>query len=102
MTEFPHVIIIEKGTKVSDGAGGYKEDWTVFKSINAHVQPISGKTFFHAQQIESEINYKVFTEFDKEITSSMRVMHQNKPLIIDTIIDQGGMNEVMVLMCVGD
>ena len=102
MIDFPHEIVIEKETKIPDGSGGYTTDWAAYKNINAHVQPISGKTFFQAQQIESKVNFKVFMEYDEEITSKMRVVHNENPLSIDTIIDQGGFNEVMVLMCVGN
>ncbi|MDQ1003968.1 SPP1 family predicted phage head-tail adaptor [Neobacillus niacini] len=102
MIEYPHLIDIQIETKVPDGSGGHKKDWTLFKNVEAFVQPISGTTFFQAQQIESKINYKVFIDFDMEITNKMRVLYQEKPLTIDTVIDQGGLNEVMVLMCSGN
>jgi SPP1 family predicted phage head-tail adaptor len=101
MNRYPHEVVIENEAKVSDGSGGYSTDWVAFKNVNAHVQPISGRTFFEAQQIESKINYKVFMEYDKEISNTMRVNYQDKHLTIDTIIDQGGLNDIMVLMCSG-
>jgi SPP1 family predicted phage head-tail adaptor len=102
MIEYPHLIDIQIESKVPDGSGGHTKDWTLFKSVNAFVQPISGRNFFQAQQIESKITYKVFMDFDKAITNKMRVLYQDKPLIIDTVIDQGGLNEIMVLMCSGN
>jgi SPP1 family predicted phage head-tail adaptor len=102
MMEFPHVITLEEETSVSDGAGGHESSWQPFKTVNAFVQPISGKTFFHAQKIESEINHKVFMVYDEDVKSNMRVLYKGKPLTIDNIIDQGGLNEILVLMCVGE
>jgi SPP1 family predicted phage head-tail adaptor len=102
MIELPHLIDIQIETKVPDGSGGHTKDWTLFKSVNAFVQPISGRNFFQAQQIETKINYKVFMDYDETITNKMRVVHQDKPLTINTVIDQGGLNEIMVLMCSGN
>lgn len=99
MMEYPHVISIEEESIVSDGAGGHETSWQPFKSVNAFVQPISGDILLKAQQFESQINHKVFVPYDEEIKSNMRVNYKDKPLIIDTIIDQGGLNEIMVLMC---
>jgi SPP1 family predicted phage head-tail adaptor len=102
MNRYPHDVVIENEVKVPDGSGGNTITWSVFKNVNAHVQPISGRAFFEAQQIESKINYKVFIDYDEQITNRMWVNFQGKRLMIDTIIDQGGLNEVMVLMCIGN
>jgi SPP1 family predicted phage head-tail adaptor len=101
MSEYPHEIVIQHESKVSDGAGGNVNGWVTFKTVKAHVQPISGNILLQAQQIQSNINHKVFMEYDDEITSKMRVLYNNKPLTISNIIDQGGLNEIMVLMCNG-
>jgi SPP1 family predicted phage head-tail adaptor len=94
------MVEIQNYSTVPDGSGGYSQEWTKFKEVEAHVQPISGGEYFQAQQLEAKINYKVFTDFDGEITSGMRILYQNKVLTIDTVIDQGGLNEIMVIMCV--
>jgi SPP1 family predicted phage head-tail adaptor len=106
MKDFPHVISIEIESTLSDGSGGYEQAWIPLKSINAFVQPISGKTFFQAQQMDSQINHKVFVPYDEEIQSNydektnMRVIFKGgKSLVIDNFIDQGGLNEIMVLVC---
>jgi SPP1 family predicted phage head-tail adaptor len=99
--DFPHLIDIQIESKVSDGAGGNVTNWVTLKTVEAHVQPISGNILLQAQQIQSNINHKVFMEYDDEITSKMRVLYNNKPLTISNIIDQGGLNEIMVLMCNG-
>lgn len=102
MNEFPHLITIQKMAKVPDGSGGHVEDWVTFKEVNAHVQPISGDSFFKAQQIESKINHKVFIDYDNTITNNARLIFEDKILTVNSIIDQGGLNELMVLMCVGN
>lgn len=106
MSEYPHDFVIEKETEVSDGAGGKMKDWNTFKDAVGHVQPLSGETFFKAQQLESKVNYKVFMDYDEEIlmehkTQKLRVFHNQNPFNIDSIIDQGGLGEIMVLMCNG-
>ncbi len=101
MTEFEHLIMFEKEDKVSDGMGGYKVKWVDFKEVYAHVQPLTGNSYIQAQQYQSKITYKVFMEFDEEINSTLRIRYGNKILKIKAPIDQGGLNEILVLMCEG-
>lgn len=101
MIDFEHLILLEKQEKVADGAGGYKVKWVDFKEVYANVQPISGDSYIKAQQYQSKINYKVFMEFDNEINSTLRVRYDNKILTIKAPINQGGLDEILVLMCEG-
>lgn len=99
MNEFSHKITFEKETEVPDGSGGYVENWITFKEADALVQPITGDSYFIAKQNQSKIKYKVFVEFDEEITDRLRIKYGNEIITIDVVIDQGGQNEILVLMC---
>lgn len=100
MNEFPHTVTLQKETKVSDGMGGSTLTWEPLKDVEAHVMPISGDTFFIAQQNQSKITFKVFMEFDEEITSSLRVIHKEEEILnIKAVLDQGGLGEILCLMC---
>jgi SPP1 family predicted phage head-tail adaptor len=102
MNEYPHTITFQQKTKIPDGSGGYTEDWTTFKVVDAFVQPLSGSKYLLAQQLQSKINYKVFMDFDSEINSKLRIDYNGKILNIDAPIDQGGLEEVLCLLCVSE
>ncbi|WP_425203985.1 phage head closure protein [Priestia megaterium] len=101
MNEYEHLITLEKSVRTKTTSGGYSESWIPFKEVYAHVQPLSGTTYIIAQQNQSKINYKVFMDFDEEVNSTLRVNYDNKILKIKAPIDQGGLGEVLVLMCEG-
>ncbi|ANC77179.1 hypothetical protein ABE65_010345 [Fictibacillus phosphorivorans] len=102
MNEYPHTIIFQQKTKIPDGSGGFTEDWATFKVVEALVQPLSGSKYFLAQQIQSKINYKIFMDFDSEINFKFRINYNGKILKIDAPIDQGGLEEVLCLLCVSE
>jgi SPP1 family predicted phage head-tail adaptor len=99
MTEFPHQITFQIEANTPDGSGGYYSEWTDIKVVEALVQPLSGKTYWEAQKNESKIKYKVFMDFDSEITSEMRIKYGNELLTYSEPIDQGGQREIMLFMC---
>lgn len=102
MNEFPHTITFEIESEVSDGSGGFITDWVTFKQAEAHVVPISGDILFLSQQNQTNITYKVFIEFDPEINNNLRIkLSETEFLTIKASIDQGGLNEILVLMCEG-
>jgi len=97
---YPHTIDIESATTVNDGMGGYTETWSPFLSaVPAHVQPISGTEYYKAQQIQNPVDVDVFTPYNGAIKSDMRIKHDGQVLTIKAVLDQGGMNEVLLLKC---
>jgi SPP1 family predicted phage head-tail adaptor len=102
MNEYPHTITFQQKSKLPDGSGGYTEDWNTFKVSDAFVQPLTGSKYLLAQQLQSKINYKVFMDFDNEINSKLRIDYNGKILKIDAPIDQGGIEEVLCLLCVSE
>jgi SPP1 family predicted phage head-tail adaptor len=100
MNLFPHTIDIEEYTQTSDGMGGHTETWsTIQNGLQAHVQPISGREYYQAQQIQNPVNMDVYTPYNEVIKPSMRVLYNGMKLNIISVIDQGGMNEIMSLKC---
>jgi len=97
---YPHVIDVESFISTDDGMGGSTEEWSVvLTAIEAHVQPISGNEYYQAQQIQNPVEVDIFTPYNEVISSSMRVKHDGKILNIKSVLDQGGMNEVLLLKC---
>jgi SPP1 family predicted phage head-tail adaptor len=100
MNKYPHRIDIESYEEVSDGMGGHTETWsTVETSLKAHVQPISGREYYQAQQIQNPVNVDVYTPYNEVIKPNMRVIYKSMNLNIISVIDQGGMNKILCLKC---
>jgi SPP1 family predicted phage head-tail adaptor len=96
-----HKITIEHEAKVSDGAGGWTEDWVAFASnVSASIDPVSGKEDFGAEQIQSETTHKIRIRYKAGITSVMRVNFKGRIFkITSPPINWEERNRDMMLMC---
>jgi SPP1 family predicted phage head-tail adaptor len=97
MSEYPHTATVQQYTEVSDGAGGHTKEWRDLKPIVAHIQPISGNEYYQAQKIQNPVEVDVYTPFDGDIKVSMRLVTGGGVLDIKAVLDQGGMNEILLL-----
>jgi SPP1 family predicted phage head-tail adaptor len=99
MNEYPHTVIVQTFIKIDDGAGGFTENWVDLKTIEAHIQPISGNEYYHAQKIQNPVEVDVYTPYDSDIQSTFRLKNGNEVLNIKAVLNQGGMNEILLLKC---
>lgn len=97
--EFPHEISIYYSDRVPDGGGGWENKWLPLKGTVAHVQPITGRQYYLAQQLKNPVDMDVYTPFDPEIKPQMKVVHRGNSMMIEAVLDQGGMDEIMLLKC---
>lgn len=96
--EFPHAIIFQSLNKVSDGGGGYTEEWTNFLVTEAFVCPISSNERYQAQQTQSPISHSVFYPYQEGVKPDMRILHDNNILTTHSKpIDQGGQGEILMV-----
>ncbi|MDU5108893.1 MAG: phage head closure protein [Clostridium sp.] len=71
--EFRHLIIIQKLDKSRNEYGEVIEEWIDFLEIRAAIYPLSGKDFFSAETLNSEVTHKINIRYVDGVTSAMRV-----------------------------
>lgn len=99
---WPHTVTFQRYTEVSDGGGGYTQEWSDLLTTEAHVQPLGGSEFAQAQQLDNPVNHNIFYPYQEGVTASMRAYwhDRDKTLSIQTEpLDQGGMGEILLLKC---
>lgn len=96
---YPHTVTLQTFTSVNDGMGGHTETWADIKTIQAHVQPIGGTEYYQAQQLQNPVEMDVFAPYDAYIKPSMRLVYDGQVLSIKAVLDQGGINEILLLKC---
>ena len=98
----PHGITIQK--KVVSAArgrlGGEVEAWENHVTALAFVQPLKGREYFAAKQVQAETSHKVTMWYQPGITSEMRVVFGVCILEIESVINVDERNIELVLMCV--
>lgn len=60
-------VKIMKLSQVQDGAGGYEDKLVEIKSVWANIQPVYGREFWQAQQVQAQISHKITIRYTKDI-----------------------------------
>lgn len=95
-----HVVTIEAQTKSQDSTGSIVATWSDFDQVRAAIEPISGREFFSASQIQSSVTTRIRIRHLAGVTPKMRVVHESDTYDIEAVLsDPTGARE-MHLMCV--
>ncbi len=99
-----HRVEVQEVTEVSDGRGGLTRTWATIAdgALWASVDPLTGREFFEAQRVDSEVSLKVRMRYDDRVTASHRIRHDGRDLQIVSVLNQKDINKSMVLMCKED
>ena len=100
---YPHTISVVYETEGYQGDGGTwipGSEETLF-TTKAHVQPITGRQRFQAQQLETPINHKVFYPAKAGVKPNMRMIWHDRNdqeiALKSDPIDQGGLGKVYMV-----
>ena len=94
-----HRVTIEKPELSKDEFGQPTKTWVTVCSTRAAIDPISGKEFFAAQQINNSINYKITIRYRPGIKSQFRVKYQDRLFEIHAPLNPKEANRELLLMC---
>ena len=75
------------------------EVWTDAATVWASVEPLSGREYFTAGQVNSEISVKVTIRYRKDITPDMRVVFGGKVYETLSVINPKERCETLIMMC---
>lgn len=85
---FDQSIAIEAQSEVDDGAGGETTSWTIESVVDGRVSPLNGKELYEMQNINPEINSKIFLKKGSVITEQNKI----RLLSDDELIVNGNMD----------
>lgn len=93
-----HRITIQENISVKDSFGAETPNWTDVASVWASIEPLSGKEFFAAQQINAEVNTKITMRYREGIKPEMRVVFNERMFNIISVINENERNISLILM----
>lgn len=99
--QLKHTIDIQIALNSQDSYGAPAQEWVTFLSgIRASVEPGSGREFFAAQQVNSELTHLVKMRYRVGIKSEMRIKFGNRYFDIkESPKDVKEANRELHLMC---
>lgn len=97
--ELRHKITIQKLNNSQNEYGEVSELWEDILNVRAGIYPISGKEFFAAETVNSEITHKVKIRYIEGITPNMRIKFNNRIFSIESVINFQERNIEIQLLC---
>src|SRR5690606_36528234 len=76
-----------------------REDWSSYARVWAAVEDISGREFWAAQQVQSEVTTRVRVRYLPGVEPSMRVLHAGRTLEIVAVLEPDGTRRELQLLC---
>lgn len=96
-----HSVTIEEQTKTQDSTGSIVVSWSEFAAVRAAIEPISGREFFSASQVQSSVTTRIRIRYLADVTPKMRVIHGSDTYDIEAVLpDARSGRHQMDLMCV--
>lgn len=94
-----HRITIQQISSTQDDYGQPIDEWTDIATVWASIEPITGREFFAADTINSEISHRIRMRYKPGILPSMRVKFKTRYFDIQSVINYNELNTDLQLMC---
>lgn len=96
-----HEIILQEITYVQDGYGGtvVKSTWADIATVRALVEPLRGREYYDAQQINAELSMKVLIRYYPGVAPKWRIKWGTRILEIVEVLDIAGRLRSLQLLC---
>ncbi len=94
-----HRVTLQQKTVIEDDLKQHTENWTDIASVWARIEPLSGREYFAAKQINSEISVRVTIRYLPGITTEARVVFGGRIFEVLSVVNPEERCESLILMC---
>lgn len=98
--QFDQLVTIQQRVPGQNARGQAVDQWTPVATVFAKVEPLRGREFFAAGQMQSEATTRITIRWRAGVDERNRVMWRGEPHDITAAIDPEGQRQVIELMCV--
>lgn len=97
--EFRHIITFQKLSNIQDDYGAPIEQWNDVLTIRAGIYPLSGREFYAAETVNSEVTHKINMRYMLGLNPDMRIKFGDRYFNIISIINFQERNVMLQLLC---
>jgi SPP1 family predicted phage head-tail adaptor len=97
--EMRHRVIFQTATRNDDGYGGGEMVWHDAFEAWVSIEPISGREYFDAMQMQNEITHRIKTRYRSDISPEMRIIYGSKIFSIEAVIDMKNAHRFLEILC---
>ncbi len=96
------IVTFQRRSTAQDGFGEQSKDYTDLATVWGAVEPLSGREFFAAQQVQSDVSVRVTCRYSSAIagvTEKDRIQHGAVFYDIRSVIDVDSRHRELQFMC---
>ena len=94
-------VTIERLVETVDRYGDSTNEWTAQATVWAAVEPLVGREFMAALQVQSDVSTRVRMRYRPGVTAADRLVHEGRVYAIESVVDVRSARRELVLMCRG-
>jgi len=91
-------VTILKQVPVSDGQGGFTETWQEAGTVWAAIEPISGREYYEAMQLASDVTHRVRMRY-MDLTPHEKIKYDDRVFDIIAVIDVNMEHRELEVLC---
>ena len=91
-------VTILKQVRVSDGQGGFTETWQEAGTVWAAIEPISGREYYEAMQLASDVTHRVRMRY-MDLTPHEKIKYDDRVFDIIAVIDVNMEHRELEVLC---
>lgn len=91
-------VTILKQVRVSDGQGGFTETWQEVGTVWAAIEPISGREYYEAMQLASDVTHRVRMRY-MDLTPHEKIKYDDRVFDIIAVIDVNMEHRELEVLC---
>ena len=97
--KFRHRLTLQSKTVTRNAYGEEVITWTNEKTVWGSIEPLSGREYFQAQQVQSKVTHKVSIRYYTGLRTDWRILFGSRIFDIVSALNIEERNREMVLYC---
>ena len=95
-------VEVQRIAEERDEHGGIVSSWKTIANVWASIVPLSGREYWSAQQVQSDVSHGVTMRYFEGLTNKhrLKLLHSQRVLNIKSVVDVEERHREMQLMCV--
>ena len=94
-----HRVTIQQPVETQNAYGEPVVAWQDVATVWAAVEPLRGREFFDAQQVQARVDHRIRIRYRADVTPKMRVLLGSRAFNIQAVIEPESRRRELHLMC---
>lgn len=87
VAKMKHRLTLQTSSQVSDGQGGYTENWSNTANLWASLEPTKGYERMQAMHLETPVTHKILTRYRSGVTTAQRFQYGTRVFHIKEVLN---------------